>query len=375
MVRVLFRSSLWGVLCFGSAVQARVNAPAPQLPPEWSEISPGGDTSCMHNTPFSFFFSPGTTNKVVIDFMGGGACWKAELCEQGSASAIESVEQFKKEFGDKLQGIYDRKEASNPLKEWNHIFIPYCTGDLHWGSNDKTYTEANGRTYVVKHRGANNVKAVLKWVQERFANPENVLVSGCSAGAYASAFWLPKIRESYPQSTVSQFGDSGISPITETFAEEAFGNWNIYKEGPSWVPGLNPNDVKWSRLQIDYIYQKIGSHYPNVRFAHFTSAQDGVQQFFYEKMGGDTSQWNTIVNKTLHTLSSEMNFNYFVTPGSQHCVLPYDRFNSDKSKDGLAFKDWFSSYVRGERVQNIDCVDCKDDDEFSEELEMYKSEF
>jgi len=36
----------------------------------------------------------------------------------------------------KWPGIADHSNAANPVKEWTHIYVPYCTGDLHWGDKD-----------------------------------------------------------------------------------------------------------------------------------------------------------------------------------------------------------------------------------------------
>lgn len=68
--------------------QAAVAAPSPS-PPElpsienmteqvWYEISPAGDTLCGRGRPFSFFFKKGssTTNSLIVEFEGGGICFK-----------------------------------------------------------------------------------------------------------------------------------------------------------------------------------------------------------------------------------------------------------------------------------------------------------
>jgi hypothetical protein len=45
----------------------------------FERIQPPADagTGCGRGAPYSFFFRPGTVNKVVIDFEGGGGCWDA----------------------------------------------------------------------------------------------------------------------------------------------------------------------------------------------------------------------------------------------------------------------------------------------------------
>ena len=38
-------------------------------------------------------------------------------------------------------GFYDHDNAENPFKDWYHVIIPYCTGDIHWGDAVTTYNE------------------------------------------------------------------------------------------------------------------------------------------------------------------------------------------------------------------------------------------
>ena len=332
----------------------------PKLPKEWSEISPGGETACSRGTPFSFFYSPGTTNKVVIDFMGGGACWDAETCDHETKTFYESIEEIKKEHQYGMHGIYDRGLNENPLKEWTHVLVPYCTGDLHWGSADVTYTRADGTSFPLKHRGADNAKAVIDWVKTQFPSPETVFVTGTSAGAYASIFWLPYVKDHFTQSTVRQLGDSGISPITETFAHHAFNLWNIRKLGPVWIPSLA--NVDWAKLQVADLYNKLADHYPDVQFAHHTSAYDAVARYFYERMGGDPGPWPQIIAGNLQSLAKHSSrFHYFVSPGSEHCVYQYEKFYKMKGTDGTLFNSWLQDYVSGRPVSNLDCVNCVDD--------------
>src|SRR4029079_15508250 len=47
------------------------------LSPGWNEMNPGGATTCALGAPYAFWVRPGTVNRLVIDFQGGGTCWDA----------------------------------------------------------------------------------------------------------------------------------------------------------------------------------------------------------------------------------------------------------------------------------------------------------
>jgi acetyl esterase/lipase len=49
----------------------------------------------------------------------------------------------------------------------------------------------------VHHNGRNNTLAALEWAYANFTSPEKILVSGESAGGFASAYWAPFIAEHY----------------------------------------------------------------------------------------------------------------------------------------------------------------------------------
>lgn len=84
-------------------------------------------------------------SKTLIYFNGGGACWNGATCltsltvpvTQTTRPAYNpSIEN--ENNPEELGGILDFTRADNPLKDWNMVFIPSCTGDAHLGSKTKS---------------------------------------------------------------------------------------------------------------------------------------------------------------------------------------------------------------------------------------------
>src|SRR5262245_48019208 len=48
----------------------------------WNELAPGGETMCAYGDPYRFFVHPGTSDKLMIYFAGGGACWNGIFCSK-----------------------------------------------------------------------------------------------------------------------------------------------------------------------------------------------------------------------------------------------------------------------------------------------------
>ena len=127
-----------------------------------------------------------------------------------------------------ITGIYDHANPANPVGDWYHVFVSYCTADVHLGDSTEVYTTDSGETKIERN-GQNNVAAVLDWVGAEFEAPEAVFVTGCSAGAYGAALYTPQLAARYPDADITQLGDCGAGIIPETFATGTDGlrRWNI----------------------------------------------------------------------------------------------------------------------------------------------------
>ena len=90
-------------------------------PHRWQEIKPGGDTICARGDEFSFFVHPGDPKKVIVDFIGGGACWSDSTCAEGTATFTDSIDELKRRQENGLGGIYDKNNPQNIFQNWTHI--------------------------------------------------------------------------------------------------------------------------------------------------------------------------------------------------------------------------------------------------------------
>ncbi len=338
---------------------AAVPALAEDLPNGWIEVPLGGETSCARGAPFSLFVNPGSggNDKVVVDFVGGGACWSAETCAPESATFTDNMDQVR-DYAASPSGIYDRSKVENPFREYTHVVVPYCTGDVHWGANDVTYTKANGETFEIRHRGAINARAAVDWVKANYAGQvQNLAVTGCSAGAYGSAYWTPTLREAFPQATIRQIGDAGVGILTPEFMEETFGRWNITANAPRWIPALDPAQNDWRSMTLADFYRGMARHYPEVQFSQFSAAFDFVQRLFYVRMGGDADLWGAQARTTLDGLDATLpNFRSYLAAGDLHCITTEQDFYFIES-NGVRYRDWLVEYLapNGDAPSSVRC--------------------
>jgi hypothetical protein len=333
----------------------------PNPPPagEWIEVVPGGDTICARGTEYRFFVRGGRSDRIIVDFQGGGACWNRIFCSVGDAlfsddtgdldSFVASID------AGRVAGIFD-PDPDSPFADWTIVHIPYCTGDIHWGDAFQDY----GGGVTIEHRGFVNASAALDWVYSRFPSPENVFVTGCSAGAYGAALHSAYIGEHYPEASMSVLADSGAGIITDSFLMDSLPNWNAEANLPTFVDGL---DQPISELTLPALYTAIGRHFPEHRFAQTATAYDADQIFFYEAMGGDAADWPDLFRSSMVDIEGSLpNFRSYIPPGSMHCVTPYPFF-ATREVDGQNLRDWASDLATGEMPESAACdgAECCDD--------------
>ena len=238
-----------------------VGAPAQAGAQSFERIDGGEGTGCGRGAPYSFFFRPGTANKVVIDFEGGGGCWDALTC-------LLPVWQTTVGGAPAASGLLDNNNEENPVRDWGYLFVPYCTGDVHLGARQAAGVNFNGRA---------NAQAALDWLFERMPEPEATLTTGCSAGALGAVGWAPWVAQRYPDARNLQFGDSYIGVTAPAHWRLLDENWDLitaFRPGP----GMEPERLRqYSDDICPYIVSQSSVNY-NVSMQQFNceSRQNGL---------------------------------------------------------------------------------------------------
>lgn len=329
----------------------------------WNEMKPGGETICSRGSEYAYWVRPGTVNKVIIDFIGGGACWNALTCgfaDQIFSDSVDNVREAVEQ--NEPHGIYDHEKAENPFKDWYHVVVPYCTGDIHWGDSVTTYGEGTADEVTINHKGAVNARTVLSWVYENFSDPEQILVTGCSAGSYGAALWSADVMAQYPEANVLQFGDSGAGIITQEFFTESFPSWNAGAAFPKAIPELDPANLDITTMALPDLYAGIANHYPQHWMSQYNTAKDENQTFYFTAMGGSgADEWSKLMFESVGEIETRSkSFDSFIAPGEQHCILLYDNFYTVEA-GGVKLSDWLADKVSGKAVTSTQCQDTECD--------------
>jgi hypothetical protein len=320
------------------------------------EVDYDGDTLrpvCSKNTPYSFWYRRGTVNKLVMYYQGGGACWSAATCF--TANTFKNTAGA----GDNPDlvgaGFADSTNPDNPFKDWHMVFVSYCTGDVHWGNNAQFY----GPGQTINHVGRVNAKVAEKFAREHFPLPEQVFVTGSSAGSYGALLNSVFLMEDvYPSSPHDVLGDAGIGVITQGWLESSFPVWNVQENLPTHIPDLNVPAIELSTVEM---WEHIARYYPNNDFAAYQSAYDGSgggQTAFYNVMANPndiltwptwwpaTCTWNACMRQMVEDIASRVpNFAYYTGAGSRHTVYGSDKLYEDTTGGMPVLVDWIQAMV------------------------------
>ena len=167
----------------------------------WDRIEIPGAV-CGDGLPYSVFVDPKPKSKnLLIEFMGGGACWDYNTCYGVNFDGI----QFRTWMHPMPEVPFysymttDMWLVSNhPFVKDSAIYLPYCTGDVFAADH-----KANYEGVSAYHQGYRNILMTLMYLNQKniinFAQTERLTVWGASAGAIGAFVHLKNIEPYFPR--------------------------------------------------------------------------------------------------------------------------------------------------------------------------------
>jgi hypothetical protein len=302
------------------------------------------DTFCGNGTPFKFFVNySGTSNNLIMSFEPGGACWDYASCAgdgglRGAANPEGIPDNHMSSLKWEMLPLH-RRDPTNPLQDWNMVFVPYCTGDLHTGNNVITYPNPDpaGEPLVFHHDGHKNVGKIIEWIDQTFTNIPQLLVTGCSAGGTSSVVNYHFIRKGLSGVQCSyMLDDSGplfpsagnSGPLHAKVRE----SWNLDPVIDEVVAndfvGVSPEDVK---ADLSLINTALADKYTRDRLAIAMYRLDyNYSLYSYERFHAAHTQadihrmWWEDIQLLMEQFDSRDNLAYFIpyfrADNCSHCM-------------------------------------------------------
>ncbi len=338
--------------------------------------------SCGNGTPYRFFVNTALfTRNLVVEIEGGGACWEQRACEgQGKLSATNAngvssnyMTSLNSAAGGLVTPFTTRLNPIQPVRtqSWNQVYLPYCTGDVHTGAKLRVYSDADAtHPRVQHHRGQANVRAAAAWLRANLGRPDQLLITGFSAGGVGATANYGVLRDALaPTGRASLIADSGpLFPAPRGGTAAQYPSLPLHNRiRDAWgldEPGaLLSSFANWSGFDtndLSTLNHALALRYPSDRFAYATFGADEIfSAFSYAKFDPAIAaatgsaqlallnqRWQQDIDQWLPTLAGRSNVSWYLPwyrnlIGS-HCLSIIDYSNTGIEARGIAS---FGSFV------------------------------
>ena len=315
---------------------------------QWYRITPESAKS-SNGTEWHGMLRKGSENKLVVYFFGGGVSITEETSRGGKEFYAEDMtgQDFVATWG-----IGSGDEA-NPFKDWSFLVIPYASGDFHSGTGEYRYTE-NGKEKVVYHQGYTNYAAFIEEAKQYIGSPDTLLVTGFSAGGFATSLLADDVIDRFPSATnVTVCVDSSLL-LYDGWHETAKNLW----QSPSEITErLTSNNIVLDSLTA--LHNKRGDR---VKILFDCSVRDDTlmqyQAYIREGKMSKTKENGDLFQKDLKAMVDGLQSNikgvgiyiweYAIdkdTKNTQHTILSsqvFEKLNGEKS-----VADWMIDAING----------------------------
>ena len=332
----------------------------------WVKIEPPG-VVCGNNSQYKLFanFSDKSDNLVVV-FEPGGACWDYPSCtgKEGIRGAAnpDGIPDDHWELAPFISPFLSRFDDTNPSRDWNMIYVPYCTADVHTGNNIVTYTDAIEPPVEFHHDGHDVIKKIVSYLDDSFTHVPKLLVTGCSAGGVGSLanyrFLRSGIRAVEKGYMIDDSGpvfpSGGYSDPLHAMIRAA---WNLDSLMPEMAAGFTFDDMgtlntaladefPTDRLATTYFRRDMNfSLYSYERFYNFPPKAEILRM------------WDEDTKLLTAQYDSRANLKYFIpyfrSINDSHCTTVLNFAGSDIQDHDMTLAQWVNDFVGDQPIESM----------------------
>jgi hypothetical protein len=347
-----------------SGSDAPLAAPITGLTPgKWSWVD-FPNALCRDGTATGIGVSPSATSsdKLMIFLEGGGACFNSSTC--GTNPSHFDVNTFNVQFlgAEQNLGIFNRADTQNAVADWNMVYFPYCTGDVHTGAAPNTMVP--GVPGMQQFVGYFNVGYYLQRVVPTFPGLSRVLLTGQSAGGFGAALEFAQVSRAFGSVPVDLLDDAGplmnnpyLAPCLE---QQIIGLWGLTTNFIQQDCGPDCNDPGNDLLLY---WEHLPKTYTGSRFGFIDSTGDTVISSFFGFGASNctsfaalsASQYEAGLLDMRTQVAADSNAGLFIYDGNDHTTVveAYTTRTAPASDGGtVQFENWVAALVNGS-VTNV----------------------
>jgi hypothetical protein len=249
------------------------------------KMMPVAGTFCRDGTGTGYGLNVNpASNKLLIWFEGGGACFNELSCVQNPETFPPTDAYLNSILSH--YWIMDRNAGNNPFRDWNLVFIPYCSGDVHSGTSMNGYM---GQPQV----GFLNFQKDLAEIVPQLPGLDQVVLGGISAGGFGVAWNWMWTQDAFKSVPVDALDDSGppMGPdyLSECQQQRIGALWG-------WTGSLHPSctscNVSAGKVVRPLVDTTMKRNTPSTRFGLLSYDEDSTIKQFFGFGIDDCAQWD-----------------------------------------------------------------------------------
>ncbi len=298
------------------------------------------DAICLDGGQYQVEVHHGTSNKVMLVLEGGGACWNYDTCWGHPIGVKVTADPYP------AAGFLDFSNPANPFADWNVVYAPYCDGSVFAGDNIVDY-QNGAMSHHTFHHGQQNLSAAVTLMRSLFPNPDQIVVSGYSAGGYGTFTGYGVTRVAYPDAQILTLDDSGPglqNPDDTENNQDRINNWKFTQYIPASCTQCATQESYLSAWALD--------RDSTLRIGLFSNLQDGVIRTFIHL---DPDAYEALllqVSNDVHMHAPER-FKRFLIQGGGHTILELPTFYTTEVA-GISMRDWTADFLtNGPKWQDL----------------------
>ena len=336
----------------------RATKPLPKADPitapdnEWTWVD-FPKTRCMDDSPTGLGIKfRENSDKLLIVIQGGGACFNTLTCAAAANPNGFGESNLAANVG---IGLLNADDADNPFRNWNMVFIPYCSGDIFSGAAENG-TGFEGRTQM----GYLNMREYLTRLVPTFKDASRVVLSGYSAGGFAASVnWVQAIEGWGDGVRVDVLNDSG-PPLGEKYLTTCLQQrlaevWNWSANIPD---GCTECDISTGHVTEPVMRWSI-AYTKKFRHGLISSSEDPVIKLFYSYGLNDCSGLDALFPPTYPTglypeglqdlqdniFADHPNAEAFIVDSTTTHTWTVQQSPGAVESEGVILRDWIKDFL------------------------------
>jgi hypothetical protein len=334
----------------------------------WLMVEPEGAV-CGNGSQYRFFVNfSDTSDNLTVVFEPGGACWDFDSCTgrngiRGAANP-DGISEDHFHLGQAISPFLNRFDPDSPTADWNMVYVPYCTGDVHTGNNVMEYVDETGveSPIMFHHKGHDATQAVIAWIDDNFTHVPKMLATGCSAGGAGSItnYWflrngIAAVEQSYLLDDSGPiFPSTGFSGPLHTKIRDS---WNVDSILTDLPAEFDPED-------FGTLNSALADAFPDDRLATTYFRRDmNYFLYSYERFYEPTpekeeilSMWDSDTQLLVDLYDAKPNLHYYLPYwrdlNDSHCTTLFSFPGSEIEDHGLDLATWVNDLIADEPLEN-----------------------